>query len=156
MTGSWIVGILPALLVATTLNLLAADNPHTKSAQCLRDYQVEAMSLTCWQACVKCHPANVPIQALNIYLAGDAAICERCHEEKSSHSRLNMFPSAVPGGGGNHPSNVIYDPLNSPRSYLRDNPQGPRLFYDGAGERPKILCSSCHDPMGDAPMLLHQ
>jgi len=134
-------------------NLAAAADLHTESASCLREYRVEVMSAGCWENCVVCHPANMPLDALEIYLDGDAELCQRCHEGKTERAINNMLPGWVPGGGGNHPSGIYYDPVAS-RTQLKNDPQGPKLFYDASGNRPKLLCSTCHDPMGDTPHLL--
>ena len=93
------------------------------------------------------------IHPLNIYEEGDRILCLRCHESKSYQDNNNLLLKLVPGGGGNHPVEILYDP-ERPNSELKLNPQGPLLFLDANGRNPKVHCSTCHNPMGDTPQLL--
>lgn len=131
----------------------AGPNLHAESARCLREEGLANLSVACRKVCVMCHPADRPVQAMDIYQEGDQELCLRCHAGKTARSANNMLPEWVPGGGGNHPTGIAYDPWTS-RTGLKQNPQGPRLFYDDHGDHPRLHCSTCHDPMGDAPKLL--
>jgi len=129
-----------------------SENLHTQAAECRLAFTPDNLDNDCWQVCINCHEATVPITPLDIYGDGDNGLCLNCHPEKSAQSGSD-FLLALPGNGGNHPVGIDYDPGAS-RSSLVQTPQGPRLFFDARGLNPRLYCSTCHNAMGDSPRLL--
>jgi predicted CXXCH cytochrome family protein len=130
-----------------------AENPHTEAASCRLKFEEVVENSACWYVCTECHKPAPTIHPLNIYEDGDSIICLRCHESKSYRDRNNLLLKLVPGAGGNHPVEILYDP-ERPRSELKLNPRGPLLFMDADGRNPKVMCSTCHNPMGSNSLLL--
>lgn len=142
------------ILVYLTLIALAHGaawgDPHREAANCRL---TTSLTQACWSNCVQCHEHTDPIVPLDIYVKGDAQLCERCHPKESIPVSGTPLLRFVSGGGGNHPVEIIYSPEGA-RTVLVPSPTGPKLFTDTDGNNPKLQCSTCHDPMSRSVNLL--
>lgn len=124
---------------------------HTETALCLlKD------DLTCAGQCTYCHPTPEPDMDFYVRLhqQGDVEICLPCHENESALNNANLLSWQA---GGNHPSQMEYDPAADPEL---KQPSSVVLFC-GKGDLEnsrswscKVLCSTCHDVHTDVPRLL--
>jgi len=118
-------------------------NIHTDTNQC-----VLADDTVCNDVCLSCHfspPTNEEMQQ-----SGDVAMCAICHDQEAVPAE---WVGLLVTNGGNHPSQVAYDPYKAGGDLVRD-PFGPVLYCEESGTNCMMLCSTCHDPHGDKVALL--
>ena len=125
-------------------------NPHHLAHACLDQW-----SATCGEVCSVCHLPEAPSASTLLTDpsegGGDAVICSPCHSDKAETSRGGAF--LLNGHGGSHPVGVPYQPGVSSADLVYD-PQGPKLICKRDKTECLVGCSTCHNPMGDAPSLL--
>ena len=118
-----------------------AVNPHHEAYRCRANYTPD-----CDWICQECHLppyGNPPSWKVDIHSEGDKALCERCHSENLSPGDPGYL---LPG---HHPTNIYYEPLSRPGARLITFPEGPKLICDPKSGRCKVMCSTCHNPMGN-------
>lgn len=145
------------LLIVTTVVFFGVNkyesvaSIHSQAASCIfKD------DLTCDGLCSYCHPAPKPDTEFYIELhqKGDVQVCSPCHEEEAVLNNANLLSLKA---GGNHPSQIVYDPATDPELKQPSSV----VLYCGKGDLEnskswscKLLCSTCHDVHIDVPRLL--
>lgn len=126
-------------------SLANADiNIHHEAEKCRKDY-----TPNCDLICKECHLppyGDTPSWKVDIHSESDRALCAPCHSEKLDFTKPGNI---LPGHDGNHPSGIYYDPSARPGARLKPLPIGPKLICDPVSGRCKVMCSTCHNPMGN-------